>query len=186
MFNVFGGDAHLVIRTTGAPPLALAESVRRVILEADPAQPVANIRSFEDVLGASVAQRRFIMMLLGVFAGASLLLAAIGLYGFIAYGVSRRAHEIGVRRALGAQRGDVLRLIVLQGVKLIVVGTVIGLAGALALTRLIESLLFEVKTTDPMTFGLVVALLGIIALFACYIPALRVTKVDPLVALKSE
>jgi putative ABC transport system permease protein len=185
MFNVFGGDEHLVIRTTGAP-LALAESVRSVILEADPAQPVANVRSMEDVLGASVAQRRFIMMLLGGFAGASLLLAAIGLYGVIAYGVSQRTHEIGIRIALGAQARDVLQLVTGHGMKLSLIGVGLGLIGALALTRLMKTLLFGVSTTDPTTFALIALLILGVALLACYLPARRATKVDPLAALRTE
>ena len=184
-FRFGGGDGYLMIRTTGAP-LALAEHVRRVILEVDPAQPVANVRSMEDVLGASVAQRWFIMLLLGGFACASLLLASIGLYGVIAYGVSQRTREIGIRIALGAQAPDVLQLVVGQGMKLALIGVVLGLIGAWAMTRLLKTMLFEVSTTDPLTFAGVVLLLALVALLACYIPARRATKVDPLIALRCD
>jgi len=184
-FNVFGGDKHLVIRTIGAP-LEIVESVRRVIFEADPAQPVANIRTMEDVLGASVSQRRFIMMLLGGFAGASLLLAAIGLYGVIAYSVSQRTHEIGIRIALGAQAREVLQLVVRDGMKLALIGVGLGLLGALALTRLMKTLVYGVSPTDPTTFALIALLILGVALLACYLPARRATKVDPVVALRFE
>jgi predicted permease len=184
-FSYGGGDGHLVIRTTGAP-MAIAESVRRAVLEADPAQPVANVRTMEDVLGASVAQRRFIMMLLSGFAVASLLLAALGLYGVIAYGVSQRTHEIGIRIAMGAQARDVLQLVVGHGMKLALIGVGLGLLGSFALTRLLKSSLYGVGATDPATFALITLLILGVALLACYLPARRATKVDPLVAIRCE
>jgi predicted permease len=184
-FSFGGSDGHLVIRTTGAS-MAIAESVRKAILEVDPSQPVANVRTMEDVLGASVAQRRFITMLLGGFAATSLLLAAIGLYGVIAYGVSQRTHEIGIRIAMGAQARDILQLVVWHGMKLALIGVGLGLIGSLVLTRLLKTLLYGVSATDPATFALIaLSILGV-ALLACYLPARRATKVDPVVAIKYE
>ncbi len=184
-FSFGGSDGHLVIRTTGTP-MAMAESVRRAILEVDPAQPVANVRTMEDVLGASVAQRRLIMMLLSGFAGASLLLAAIGLYGVIAYGVSQRTHEIGIRIAMGGQARDVLQLVIGHGMKLALIGVGLGLIGSVALTRLLKTLLYGVSATDPITFTLIALLILCVALLACWIPARRATKVDPMITLRSE
>ncbi len=184
-FSFGGGDGQLVIRTTGAPP-AVAENVRRAILEADPAQPVANVRTMEDVLAVSVAPHRFIVTLLGGFSGAALLLAAIGLYGVIAYAVSQRTREIGIRMALGADHGNVLRLVLRHGMKLAGIGVLLGLTGALALTRLLVNMLYEVKPTDPMTLaGVSLVLLGV-AFFASWLPARRATRIDPMEALRYE
>ena len=174
-----------MVRTTGAP-LAMVDSVRKVILEVDPSQPVANIRTLDDVLAASVAQRRFTMTLLGGFAGAALLLAAIGLYGVIAYAVQQRAREIGIRMALGATRRDVLRLVLRQGLNLAGIGVVVGIAAALGLTRVLSKLLYEVKPIDLPTFTGVSLVLLIVALLASWLPARRAAKVDPMVALRYE
>ncbi len=184
-FSFSGGDGHIVIRTARAP-LAMADSARKAILEVDPSQPVANIRTMEDALGASVAERRFITILLGGFAAASLLLTAIGLYGVIAYGVSQRTHEIGVRIAMGAQARDVLQLVVGHGMKLALIGVSLGLIGSLALTRLLKALLYGVSATDPVTFAVVASLILGVALLACFIPARRAAKVDPLVAIRRQ
>jgi putative ABC transport system permease protein len=179
------GGMGLAVRAT-ANPESLVGAIREQVKGMDPHLPVTQVLTMTEVVSRSIYRQRLFAILFGVFAGVALLLASVGIYGVMSYSVAQRTHEIGIRLALGARRGDVLRLIVVQGMKLTAVGTVIGLAGALALTRLIRSLLFEASTTDPLTFGLVAALLGIVALLACYIPAWRATKVDPLVALRHE
>jgi predicted permease len=177
--------ANLVVRTS-LSPRGMAESIRQVILGVDPDQPVANVRTMEGVIAASVLQRRFILMLLGLFAGAALLLAAIGLYGVIAYAVSQRTREIGIRIALGATRQNVLSLVLGQGMKLALIGVGVGVAAAMALTRVMRNLLYEVKPTDPLTFACVAILLLGVALLACWLPARRATRVDPMEALRYE
>jgi putative ABC transport system permease protein len=175
----------LVARTTGEPLLA-APGVERAIHSIDKDLPVSSIRSMDQLLGNSLAARRLTLVLIGSFAALALLLAAIGVYGVISYSVRHRTHEIGVRMALGAQRRDVLKLILAQGARLALLGVVIGLGAALALTRWLESLLFEVRPTDPLTFTVTAAVLVLVALFACYLPARRATKVDPMIALRCE
>jgi putative ABC transport system permease protein len=175
----------LVARTIGEPLLA-APGVERAIHSIDKDLPVSSIRSMDQLLGNSLAARRLTLVLIGSFAALALLLAAIGVYGVISYSVRHRTHEIGVRMALGAQRRDVLKLILAQGARLALLGVVIGLGAALALTRWLESLLFEVRPTDPLTFTVTAAVLALVALFACYLPARRATKVDPMVALRCE
>jgi putative ABC transport system permease protein len=160
--------------------------VRNAVLTLDKDQPVYSIRTLESVLSESVAGPRFRTMLLGVFAGVALILASVGIYGVISYGVSQRTQEIGIRMALGARATDVLKLIVNHGMKLALIGVAIGLAASFALTRLLVSLLFGVTPTDALTFAGVSSLLVAVTLIACYIPARRATKVDPLVALRSE
>ena len=140
----------------------------------------------DQVLAESVAVPRFRTLLLGIFATLALALASVGTYGVISYSVSRRTHEIGLRMALGAQRSDVMTLVIRQGMMLALIGVVIGLAGSFALTRLIESLLFEVSATDLATFVGVAALLIAVALLACWIPARRASRVDPMAALRCE
>jgi len=179
------GGMFLVVRTAHEPA-SLAASVRNVIRQADAELPVFRVTTMEQLVAASLAQRRFTLAAFGLFAGVALLLAAVGLYGVLAYVVAQRTHEIGVRLALGAQSGDVLRLIVGQGMELALAGLLIGLGGALALTRLLQPLLFGVRATDPMTFGGIALLLLLVAFLACWIPARRATKVDPLTALRHE
>src|SRR5262245_3384933 len=175
----------LVVRA--APePLALAAAVRREAQALDNAAPVFGVSTVEETLGLTVAQPRFNLILLGLFAVVALLLAAVGIYGVLANAVRQRTHEMGVRLALGARPSAVFRLVIGQGMGLAGVGLGIGLGAALALTRYLESLLYEVKPTDPLTFGGVALLLLGVSLLACWIPARRATKVDPLVALRAE
>jgi putative ABC transport system permease protein len=140
----------------------------------------------DDRLSDSVAQRRYQTLLFGLFGAVALVIAIVGIYGVISYAVSQRTHEIGIRMALGAQAGDVLRMIVSQGMRLTLIGVALGVTSALGLTRLIESLLFSVSATDPATFVSITLLLVIVALIAIYIPARRATKVDPMIALRTE
>jgi putative ABC transport system permease protein len=176
---------NLVVRTVG-DPMAIASSVRRAVQEVDKDQPVTNVRSMEQILADSLAQPRFRTMLLSVFAAMALLLAAVGIYGVMSYAVNQRTHEIGIRMALGAQHAHVLRLVVGHGMKLAFLGIAIGLVAALALTRTMTVFLYHVTASDPLTFGLVSLLLAGVALLACWIPARRATKVDPMVALRDE
>jgi putative ABC transport system permease protein len=164
-------------------PRSLASAVRREIQSIDPDLPIANIRTLEDVTAESVAPRRMSMVLLGAFAGIALLLASVGIYGVISYLVVQRTHEIGVRMALGAQRGDVLRLVVGHAAKLVGIGTIIGLVLAVFSTRTLSSFLYTVGAFDLATFFVVTISLAAVALLASYIPALRATRADPMIAL---
>jgi putative ABC transport system permease protein len=175
----------VVVRTTG-DPLALAAAVREQVRALDKDVPVTHVRTMAEVFGTSVAQPRFSMLVVGLFAALALVLSAVGIYGVMAYSVSRRAHEIGVRMALGARASQVLKLVLKEGMTLALLGIGIGLFGAFALTRLMATLLFGVSTRDPFTFVSVATLLAVVAFVACYIPARRATKVDPLVALRYE
>jgi putative ABC transport system permease protein len=176
---------YVAIRTS-VEPSSLAAVVRNEVATIDPDQPVSNVLTMDQRIADSVAPRRFNMFLLGLFAALALLLAAIGIYGIMAFSVAQRTHEIGVRMALGARAGDVLRLVVTNGFKLALIGIAVGLGAAFALTRLMQTLLFDVSPTDPLTFVIDSLLLATVALLACYIPARRATKVDPLVALRYE
>ncbi|HZS07528.1 MAG TPA: ABC transporter permease [Blastocatellia bacterium] len=165
---------------------ALLAAVRREVQALDPNLPVSGVRTMEEVMAQSLATRRLVLTLFSLFAVVALVLAAVGLYGVLAWSVTERTRELGIRIALGANRRDVLRLIVGQGMKLVLLGIVIGLVVALALNRLIEKLLFGVSATDPLTFAAIASLLTAVALAACYLPARRATKVDPMVALRYE
>jgi len=172
-----------VIHTSG-DPAEMAPTVRRALRSVDPNQPVSSVRSMDEVMGDTVGRARFNTLLLGLFAGLATLLSAIGIFGVMNYSVTLRTREIGLRIALGAQRREVLRLILRQGLLLTATGIAIGLAGALALTRVMSGLLFGVGSTDPSTFAGIVLLLTFVSLIACYLPARRATRVDPLIALR--
>jgi putative ABC transport system permease protein len=179
------GVAAVVVRASG-DPLALTSSVRAAVREVDRDLPIANIRSMDQIISNMTGDARFRTLLLGVFASVALLLAAIGIYGVIAYSVAQRTREIGIRVALGARGRNVLGLVVGQGMKFALIGVGVGIAGAWALTRVLSNLLFNVSATDPLTFIGVSALLSLVALLACYVPARRAMKVDPMVALRVE
>jgi putative ABC transport system permease protein len=175
----------LVIRTR-VPEAGLIEDVKKQVWSLDRQIPVSDIQSMDDLLAVSVAQQRFNMLLLGTFAALAVALAGVGIYGMVAYRVNQRTHEIGIYMALGAQHRDVLRLVMEDGVKLGLLGIGLGLAGAIALTRVMVSLLFEVKPTDPGTLVGVALLLAAVAMLACYIPARRALSIHPMTALRRE
>jgi predicted permease len=185
MAQVINREAILAVRTRTAPA-SLAEAVRNEVRALDKDLPLADIAELEAIAAKAVGGQRFTLWLVGLFALTALTLAAIGVYSVLSYLVALRTHEIGVRMALGAQRGDVLRLIIGQGMTSALVGVALGLAGSLALTRWMKNLLFEVSTTDPLTFALIALSLAGVALVACWIPARRATKVDPMTALRFE
>jgi putative ABC transport system permease protein len=176
----------LAVKTTGNDPTSLAPAIRNEVLQIDKDQPISNVGTMEEIVAATVAPQKFATWLLAVFAASAMLLAAVGIYGVMAYSVTQRTHEIGIRMALGAGRHDVLRMVVSQGMKLAFIGVAIGLAGAFVLTRLMSSLLYGVSATDPVTYGGVSVLLAAVALLACLIPARKATRVDPMVALRYE
>jgi len=175
----------LVVRAPTEPG-GLAAAVRRAVLEGDKNQPVTEVKGMEQIIAESVSRRRLNLFLLGVFALLALVLATGGISSVVSYSVTQRTREIGIRLALGAQPGDMLGLVVGQGMLLIIIGLAVGLIGAWALTRLMASLLYGVTTTDPATFAIVTLLLTVVALLACYVPARRATKVDPIIALRCE
>ena len=160
--------------------------MQRQVLELDPDQPVFRIRTMDELVSESMARRRLSMVLLGIFAGVALALAAVGIYGIMSYTVAQRSHEVGIRMALGAGSGEVMRLVLGQSVWLTLGGIVAGLAGSLFLTKFLSSLLFNVKATDPMTFGVVALILMAVALLASFVPAYRATTLDPVNALRQE
>ncbi|MGH9824013.1 MAG: FtsX-like permease family protein, partial [Blastocatellia bacterium] len=180
---LYGGE--IVVRSALSTS-SVASSIRQVVHNIDKDLPVTDIESFPEALGASVAQERFRTLLLSSFSGIALILAAVGIFGVIAYSALQRTHEIGIRMALGAQRRNVLRLILGQGAKLALVGVGAGTVAALMLTRSMASLLYGVSATDPLTFGAVAIVLLGVAVAACYIPARRAVRIDPMAALRHQ
>lgn len=189
MYNSYtqqpGLFATVVVRTT-VEPMALSESVRQALWKVDADQPMWKVRTVEFLVNRSVADRKFLMALMGIFASLALVLTMIGLYGVISYLVNQRTQEIGIRMALGAQMGDILRMVLKQGMVLVLMGVAVGLGAAWLMTRLMIRLLYQVSATDPLTFSTIALVLIAVALLACYLPARRATKVDPLVALRYE
>lgn len=175
----------LLVRTAGNP-MTMAAAVKQQIWAVDKNAPVTSIATLDEIASAAVAEPRFQAVLLGSFGALGLVLAMVGIYGVISYGVTQRTHEIGVRMALGAQPPNVLRMVIREGMLLAGMGIIAGVGGALALGRVLQSLLFEIKPTDPATFVGVSIALALVALAACYIPARRAMRVDPIVALKYE
>jgi putative ABC transport system permease protein len=175
----------LVVRTTVGPQ-SLAPAIQDAIKSVDRSVPLTNVVTMEQVIADTLWQPRFNLQLIGLFAGVSMVLAAIGLYGVMSYSVAQRTQEVGLRMALGAERRDIMALLLGQGMKLALAGVALGLLAAFALTRLMTSMLFEIKPTDLTTYLIVSVGLIVVALLACYIPARRATKVDPLVALRTE
>ena len=178
-------NGSIVVRTAGEP-VSLIEPVRRAVLAVDPDQPVSNIRTYEQIIMHSLARQNLLLIMLGIFAGVGLVLAVMGLYGVVAYIVSQRRQEIGIRMALGAERSDILKLVVRHGLLMSIGGTVIGIIGSLVLTRLLASQLFNVSSSDPVTYAGVSILLILTAIVACAIPARRAAKIDPMEALRYE
>jgi putative ABC transport system permease protein len=180
-----GFFATVVIRTS-VEPMSLAEQVRQAIWKVDADQPMWKIRTLDFLVNRTFADRKFLLSLMGIFAGLAALLTIIGLYGVVSYLVNQRTQEIGIRMALGAQTGQILAMVLRQGMTLVVLGVAIGLSAAWLLTRLMAALLYSVSSTDPLTYAAISVLLGLVALVACYLPARRATKVDPMVALRYE
>ena len=181
----YSSAPKFAVRTDRDPQL-LTVSIREVLKEVDNNVPMANVRTMDEIVSISVAQPRLEAILLGAFGALALLLASVGIYGVLAYSVSQRTSEIGIRMALGASRASVLRMVLGQGLRLTLVGLAIGFVLALALTRVMSGMLFGISPTDPATFAAILLLLAIIALLACYLPARRATRVDPMVALRYE
>jgi putative ABC transport system permease protein len=178
-------EMTLIVKS-GIEPAALASSIRYAVASIDKDQPVSDLSTMRQLVNNSVSTRRITLILLGVFGGLALLLGAVGIYGVLAYSVAQRTHEIGIRMALGARGGDVLRMILAQGARIAGMGVVIGILASFGLTRLMTNLLFSVSPADPATFAAVAIVLVLVALLASYIPARRTLRVDPMIALRHE
>jgi putative ABC transport system permease protein len=174
-----------VLRTAG-DPAAVMGPVRHAVEQVDSRDVIYGVQTLDEVIAGSVAARRLSMILLGIFAGLALVLSCVGIYGVVSYVVGQRTHEIGVRMALGAERGDVMRLVLGEGARMTLVGVAAGVAAALGLTHLMADELFGVTPQDPLTFAAVAIVLMLVALVACYVPARRAVRVDPMVALRYE
>jgi putative ABC transport system permease protein len=166
--------------------MRLAPAIRRLVAELEKDQVIRTIEPMEATLSEMLAPRRFVMILLGIFAGLALALATVGVYGLLQYSTARQTRDIGIRMALGARRTDVLRAVLRQGFKLILIGVLAGIAGAVALTRVLSSLLYDVTPTDPVTLALVSCVLMVVAVLASYLPARRAARIDPMAALRYE
>jgi putative ABC transport system permease protein len=167
-------------------PTALTSSIRAVLASIDRNQPISSVATMDQLVQDSVGSRRVTLILLGLFSALALVLACIGIYGVISYSVAQRTQEIGIRMALGARREDIVKMILLQGARIVVAGVVIGMLAAFGLTRYLEKLLFAVSPGDPGTFAAVALVLAMVTLLACYIPARRTLRVDPITALRYE
>jgi putative ABC transport system permease protein len=176
----------LAVRAAAGDPTKLLEGVRAAIWEVDPAQPIAQVRVMADYVTDDLAPHRLQAQLTGVFAAFALLLASIGVYGVLSYTAAQRRHEMGLRMALGAERGDLVRWVIARGLRPVVAGVILGLIVAYALASLIAGLLYDVRPRDPSTFALAAATLLAVATFACWLPARRAARIDPLAALRAE
>jgi len=181
-FNV----VSLVVRTRVSDPASITAAIRKELAQIDPAIPLRSVRVFDEYISRSLARPRFNALLLSIFAGTALVLTAIGIYGVMAYSVAQRTNEIGIRIALGAAQSNIFRLIVGQAMTLLAISLVIGLAGAFAATRLLNSLLFGVGASDPLTFGVIIFLITAVAFLAAWLPARRASRVNPIIALRTE
>jgi putative ABC transport system permease protein len=178
-------EMALVLRTASEPS-SLIPAVKKEIWGVDPDQPVTDIKTMDELVSTEAAGRRFVLQLIGTFAAIALVLAAVGIYGVVSYGTRQRTHEIGIRMALGARGQQIMWLVAGQNAKWLLIGITTGVVSALALTRLLAAYLYAVRPTDATTFIVVALVLAAVACFACYIPARRATKVDPMVALRYE
>jgi putative ABC transport system permease protein len=183
--QILRNDMTVIVKAASDPTQTIA-AVRQQLREIDPNQPIYDIRTMNEIRSENVASERLNLTLLGLFAGVALLLAIVGIYGVMSYTVTQRTHEIGIRIAVGAQARDVFRLVIGQGMKLVIIGVTFGVLGAFGLTRLMAAMLFGTAPTDPTTFAGVALLLSAVALIACYLPGRRATKVDPVNSLRYE
>ncbi len=181
-----GAPNMAVVVRADSDPRLLIDAVRKSVAQLNPALAIGNIRLMDQIVAGSVATPRFAFILVGLFAGLAILLAAIGTYGVISYSVTQRTPEFGLRMALGARRLDVLRLVLIQAAKLVLSGTVIGVVLALVMARALKSLIYEVSPTDPATFTAIAFAVIVVAIFACYIPARKATEADPMITLRAE